>query len=202
MCFLRLYGIFQHNIFLCARSVTNLITNNIHLCHGVAILQSFRKTLHFDHALSLNLWPWRFALKSQALRITDEAVWIPFSQERETGARVSISWLESHTCCKHKSKRKLDNLFVKHGCPRQQQSQNTAKISKSYILTLPDPQGHVMSVKCEEPIDELTVQVCTVWITQTLNIALCKRDRITDRQTDGPKIRLLDAPCRPFRPGT
>ena len=38
-------------------------------------------------------------------------------------------------------------------------SQNMAKISKSYILTLPHPQGHVMSVKCEEPIDELTVQV-------------------------------------------
>ena len=53
---------------------------------------------------------------------------------------------------------KLD-VFVKHGCPRRQQSQNMAKISKFDILTLPYPQGHVMSVKCEEPIDELTVQV-------------------------------------------
>ena len=43
------------------------------------------------------------------------------------------------------------------------------------------PQGHVMSVKCEEPTDEPKVQV----ITQTWNIALCKRDGITDRQTDG-----------------
>ena len=34
-----------------------------------------------------------------------------------------------------------------------------AKISKSYILTLPHPQGRVMSVKCEQPLDELTVQV-------------------------------------------
>ena len=33
------------------------------------------------------------------------------------------------------------------------------KISKSYILTPPHPQGHGMSVKREEPIDELTVQV-------------------------------------------
>ena len=50
-------------------------------------------------------------------------------------------------------------MFVKHGCPGRQQSQNMAKISKSYILTPPHPQGYVMSVKCEEQIDELTVQV-------------------------------------------
>ena len=51
------------------------------------------------------------------------------------------------------------HVFGKHGCPRRQQSQNMAKISKSYILTPPHPQGQVMSVKCEEHIDELTVQV-------------------------------------------
>ena len=42
-------------------------------------------------------------------------------------------------------------------------------------------------------------------ISQTLNIALCKRDGITDRKTDkgtdGRTIRLLDAPDGPFRPG-
>ena len=60
---------------------------------------------------------------------------------------------------------KLDkrHVFVKHGCPRRLQSQNMAKISKSYILTPPNPQGHVMSVKCEEPITELTVQVCLLY---------------------------------------
>ena len=36
---------------------------------------------------------------------------------------------------------------------------NMAKMSKSYILTPPHPQGQVMLVKCEEPIDEFTVQV-------------------------------------------
>ena len=56
-------------------------------------------------------------------------------------------------------KQKTRHVFVKHGCPRRQQSQNMAKISKSYILTPPHPKGRVMSVKCEEPIDELTVQV-------------------------------------------
>ena len=34
-------------------------------------------------------------------------------------------------------------------------------------------------------------------ITQTLNIALCKRDGIGDRRT----FRLLDAPGGPIRPG-
>ena len=49
--------------------------------------------------------------------------------------------------------------FVKQGCPRRQQSQTMAKLSKSYILTPPHPQGHGMSLKCEEPLNELTVQV-------------------------------------------
>ena len=35
------------------------------------------------------------------------------------------------------------DMFVKHGCPRQQQSQNMAKISKSYILTPPRPLGQL-----------------------------------------------------------
>ena len=51
------------------------------------------------------------------------------------------------------------HVFVKHGCPRQQQSQNMAKISKSYIFDPTHPQGHGMLVKCETPIDEHTVQV-------------------------------------------
>ena len=44
-------------------------------------------------------------------------------------------------------------------CHRLQQSQNMTKISKPYILTLPNLQGNIMSVNCEQPIDELTVQV-------------------------------------------
>ena len=57
------------------------------------------------------------------------------------------------------AKYKKRHVFVKHGCRRRQQSQNMANISKSYILTQPHPQGLVMSVKCEEHIVELTVQV-------------------------------------------
>ena len=83
---------------------------------------------------------------------------------------------------------------MQHGSPRWQQSQNMAKISKSYILIPP------MSVKCEESIDELTVQVwllyrqpnfkyCTLFVSGT--------ELRTDRRT----IRLLDAPGGPFRPG-
>ena len=35
----------------------------------------------------------------------------------------------------------------------------SGKISKSQILTSTHPQGHVLSVRCEQPLDELTVQV-------------------------------------------
>ena len=76
--------------------------------------------------------------------------------------------------------------------PPAAKSQNMAKISMSYILTPPNPQGHGMSVKCEQPLDELTVQVwllyhhsnfkyCTLFVSGTE----LQTDRWTDRQTDG-----------------
>ena len=100
------------------------------------------------------------------------------------------------------------HVFVKHGCPRRQQSQNMAKFSKSYILTPPHPQGHVMSVECEKPIGELTVQVwllyylpnfkyCTLFVSGTE----LRTDKQTNGQTDRRTIQLLDAPGGPFRPG-
>ena len=103
---------------------------------------------------------------------------------------------------------KTRHVFVKHGCPRRQQSQNMAKISKSYILTPPDPQGHGMSVKCEEPKDELTVQVwllyhhpnlkyCTLFVSGD-GIA----DRRTDRQTKGrTEDPISRCPRRTFQAG-
>ena len=79
------------------------------------------------------------------------------------------------------------HVFMKHGCPWRQQSQNMAKISKSYILTPPHLQGQVMSVKCEEPMN-LYSNFGYFIIPQTLNIALCllagQNNRQTDRQTD------------------
>ena len=96
-------------------------------------------------------------------------------------------------------------MFVKHGCPQWQQSQNMAKISKSYIFTPTHPQGHVMSVKCEEPIDGLTVKVwllyhhpnfkyCTLFVSGTELRTDKWMDGRTDRRTDRWTIRLLDAP--------
>ena len=71
-----------------------------------------------------------------------------------------------------------------------------AKISKSYIVT--PPQGHVMSVKCEEPIDELTVKVwllyhhpnfkyCTLFVSGTE----LRTDRQTNKRTDGRSDYLM-----------
>ena len=93
---------------------------------------------------------------------------------------------------------KLD-MCLWNTCPRQQQSQNMAKISKSYILTPPHPQGHEMSQRCEEPIDELTVQVwllyhhpyfkyCTLFVSGT--------ELRTDKQTDNPITRCPWQTCQ------
>ena len=50
---------------------------------------------------------------------------------------------------------KSSHLVIRHA-----PGKNMAKISKSYSLTRsPLPQGHGMSVKCEERIDEYTIQV-------------------------------------------
>ena len=61
-----------------------------------------------------------------------------------------------------------------------------------------------MSVKCEEPLDELTVLVwllydhpnfkyCTLFISGT--------ELRMDGRKDGQTIQTLDAPGGPFRPG-
>ena len=113
---------------------------------------------------------------------------------------------------------KTRHVFVKHGCPRGQQRQNMAKISKSYILT--PPQGQVMSEKCEEHVDELTVQVwllyhhpnfkyCTLFVSGTELQTNGQTNRQTNEQMDDPITRcpLSDrghkngiAPKK-FRPG-
>ena len=116
------------------------------------------------------------------------------------------------TICIHVRLSQTRHVFVKHRCPRRQQSRNIAKISKSYILTLPHPPGHVMSVKFEEPIDELTVQVwllyhhpnfkyCTLFVSGTELRTDKQTNGQTDKRTDRRTIRLLDAPGGPFRPG-
>ena len=94
------------------------------------------------------------------------------------------------------------HVFVKHGCPQRQQSQNMAKISKSYILTPPHPQEQVMSVKGAEPIDEVKVQVwllyhhpnfkyCSLFVSGTELHTDGQTHRRTDRQTDDPITRCL-----------
>ena len=113
-------------------------------------------------------------------------------------AKVKV-FFESRSNFKVKVTRSTRHVFVKHGCPRQQQSRNMAKISKSYILTPPHPQGHVMSVKCEQPIDELTVQVWLLYHNPnfkycTLFVSGTGRDGITDGQTDKRTNRRTDDP--------
>ena len=69
-----------------------------------------------------------------------------------------------------------------------------------------------MLVKCEEPLDELTVQVWLLYHHPNFNywtLFVCgtefqtdkQTDGRTDKRTDGQTIRLLDALGGPFRPG-
>ena len=118
----------------------------------------------------------------------------------------NMSRFQSEICETHTWKTR--HVFVKHGCPRWQQSPNMAKFLSPKFWPRPNPRGHVMSVKCEKPLDELTVQVwlqydhpnfkyCTLCISGTE----LRTDRQTDGQTDGRTIQTLDAPGGPFRPG-
>ena len=83
------------------------------------------------------------------------------------------------------------------------------KISKFQILTLPHPQGRVMSVRCEQPLDELTVQVwllydhpnfkyCTLYISGTELRTDKQTNGQMDGQTDDPNTRC---PRRTFQAG-
>ena len=100
-------------------------------------------------------------------------------------------------------------MFVKHGCPRRQQSQNMAKTSKSYILTPPHPNGLEMSVKCEKPLDELTVQVWLLYLHPNFNYwtlfvsgTELRTDKQTDKQTDGrTDDPITRCPRRTFQAG-
>ena len=88
---------------------------------------------------------------------------------------------------------------------------NMANISKSYILTPPHPQGHVMPVKCEEPIDKLAVQVRLLYhhpnfkyytlIVSGTELQTDGQTNCTNGRTDRQTIRLLDSPGGPFRSG-
>ena len=83
------------------------------------------------------------------------------------------------------------HVFVKHRCPRRQQSQNMSKISWVLHSDSAPPQGHGMSVKCEEPLNELTVQVWLPFLHSNFNYwtlfvrgTYLRIDGQTHRQTD------------------
>ena len=59
---------------------------------------------------------------------------------------------------KSRNKLKLDMCLWSTNAPTATKS-NYGEICKSDMLTLPPPRGQVMSVKCKQPLDEITVQV-------------------------------------------
>ena len=57
------------------------------------------------------------------------------------GVRIFCTSLELYFVVKWNPISLTRHVLEKHGCPRRQQSQNLANISKSYILTPPHPRG-------------------------------------------------------------
>ena len=106
-------------------------------------------------------------------------------------------------------KQNKKDVFVKHGCPRRQQSPNIAEISMSYILTPPQSRGQVMSVGCEHPLHELTFKFATGVACQQGALTLWllyhhanfKYYFLYVSGTDGQTIQTLDDPGGPFRQG-
>ena len=75
------------------------------------------------------------------------------------------------------------------------------KISWSQILTPPHRQGHAMSVKGEQPLDELTVQVWLLYDHPNFKYCKCKWGGIMDGRTDRRTDDLITrCPGGPFRP--
>ena len=97
--------------------------------------------------------------------------------------------------------RKTRHVFVKHGCPRRQQSQIWQKSLSPTFWPHPTPRGMWCQFKCEESIDELTVQVwllyhhpnfryCTLLVSGTE----LRTDRRTDGRTNGRTDGQTDDP--------
>ena len=111
----------------------------------------------------------------------------------------------------HEVSNKLD-VFMEHGCPRRQQSQNMAKSASPTFW--PHPGTWDVGKVWANYIWTYSPSLVTVWPPQLQILHfVCKRDGITDKrtngqmdrqtdgQTDGQTIQTLDAPGGPFRPG-
>ena len=75
----------------------------------------------------------------------------------------------------------------------------SGKISKSYLLTPTPPYGHIKPVQCEQPLDQLQVQVWLLYHHSNLKIMhfVSGTELRTNRQT----IWFLDTPQKTFQAG-
>ena len=64
----------------------------------------------------------------------------------------------------------------------------------SYVLNLPQPKGHVMSMKCKQPINELTVQVSLLYDHPNILILpfICKLEGFSYEQSDTRTFQVKD----------
>ena len=77
---------------------------------------------------------------------------------------------------------KLDMCLWNTDAPSSNKVKLWQKSQSHTLWPRPTPQGHGISVKCEEPIDELTVQV---WLLDFVSGTELWTDGQTNRQTGG-----------------
>ena len=112
--------------------------------------------------------------------------------------------LSKHLCTKRVSKADLytnKTCVCKTWMPLAATKLKPGKISKSYFLTPPHPQGSEMSVKLVQHLvtklglDKLTVQVWLLFDHQNFNFCslyVSRMELLTNKQTDGWMDKLTD----------
>ena len=86
-------------------------------------------------------------------------------------------------------------VFVKQGCPHRQQSQNLTKSPSPTFWPHPNLPGHVILVKCEQPLHEFTVYVWLLYHQSNFKyytLFVSRKELQTNVQTDRQTTLLLD----------
>ena len=178
--FLEMHGFssFDSKRFCVIDVVTNILCkriygkmcNSLHIYNNIEVIVSYMYLYVVVLRTTFDLlWvyftydscPHRFHRDSPLYYHRSSPVW--YSHRHSTG---------TGPCHRVRLHVKTRHVFVKHECPQRQQSQNMTTISKSYILSPPNPRGMWCQWSVRNPWMNLQSKFGYFNITQTLNVAL------------------------------
>ena len=107
---------------------------------------------HVDLSMSTCQWIDRKVCQCQPVNMSIyQYVYLSMNWQKSVNVNMSTCQYQRVNALTDRTR----HVFVKHGCPQRQDSQNIAKISKSYISTPPPPQGACVMfsglILCLEP---------------------------------------------------